>query len=196
MVRDVEAIETEFNGVKYRSRTEARWAVFFDKLGVEFSYEPKKVTLSNGEWYLPDFYLNDFDAYFEVKAENDAIVTEECRKARQLAADLDGKRVWLAAGGPSADRPNILMLEHWKPEDTIEDILKAPENRYQFLEDRRDENVYWLQSHYVTGSFSRSYCIGGPGVSTNHDRLPLLHRRVAEGYEAAKSRRWVPPVSL
>ena len=30
----IKAIETEYNGYKFRSRLEARWAVFFDALGV------------------------------------------------------------------------------------------------------------------------------------------------------------------
>jgi hypothetical protein len=68
VARDVEAVETKFKGTRYRSRTEACWAVFFDALGVDFSYEGEQVSLSNGEGYVPDFFIPDFDAYFEVKA--------------------------------------------------------------------------------------------------------------------------------
>ena len=32
-------IETTYNGVRLRSRLEARWAVFFDALGVKWLYE-------------------------------------------------------------------------------------------------------------------------------------------------------------
>jgi len=35
---------------------EARWAVFFDTLGIRYRYEPEGFDL-NGVWYLPDFYL-------------------------------------------------------------------------------------------------------------------------------------------
>ena len=35
----MKAIETEYNCYKFRSRLEARWAVFFDALGWEYEYE-------------------------------------------------------------------------------------------------------------------------------------------------------------
>lgn len=40
-------IPTEFKGITYRSRTEARWAVFFDALGAEFTYEPEGYQLGD-----------------------------------------------------------------------------------------------------------------------------------------------------
>lgn len=61
------AIQTEYNGYLFRSRLEARWAVFFDALGIEYEYEPEGIVLSDGTQYLPDFYLPDFKCYFEVK---------------------------------------------------------------------------------------------------------------------------------
>lgn len=63
----MKAIETVYNGYRFRSRLEARWAVFFDALGIEYEYEPEGVRLSNGEYYLPDFYLPYFHSFFEVK---------------------------------------------------------------------------------------------------------------------------------
>lgn len=51
----IKAIETEYNGYKFRSRLEARWAVFFDALGVEYEYEPEGFELPSGKRYLPDF---------------------------------------------------------------------------------------------------------------------------------------------
>ena len=33
----MKAIETEYNGYRFRSRLEARWAVFFDALGIEYN---------------------------------------------------------------------------------------------------------------------------------------------------------------
>ena len=53
----MKVIETEYNGYKFRSRLEARWAVFFDELGIEYLYEPEGFVLEDGTKYLPDFYL-------------------------------------------------------------------------------------------------------------------------------------------
>ena len=63
----MKAIQTEYKGYLFRSRLEARWAVFFDCLGIEWEYEPEGIVLSNGNYYLPDFYLITFHCYFEVK---------------------------------------------------------------------------------------------------------------------------------
>ena len=38
---DIKPIETYYNGYRFRSRLEARWAVFFDALGVPYEYEPE-----------------------------------------------------------------------------------------------------------------------------------------------------------
>ena len=63
----IKAIETEYNGYKFRSRLEARWAVFFDAAGIEYQYEPEGVETSDGEKYLPDFYLPELETHVEVK---------------------------------------------------------------------------------------------------------------------------------
>ena len=63
------AIETVYRGYRFRSRLEARWAVFFQTLGVPWEYEPEGFKLSTGEWYLPDFrvHLADGVLWCEVK---------------------------------------------------------------------------------------------------------------------------------
>ena len=65
--KTIKAIETEYNGYKFRSRLEARWAVFFDNARIEYEYEPEGYENELGERYLPDFYLPQFDAHVEVK---------------------------------------------------------------------------------------------------------------------------------
>ena len=65
---DIKAIETHYNGYRFRSRLEARWAVFFDAVGIPYVYEPQGFVLSDGTCYLPDFYLPWFDAYVEIKS--------------------------------------------------------------------------------------------------------------------------------
>lgn len=53
---DVKPIETSYAGHLFRSRLEARWAVAFNHLQVEWQYEPQGYDL-DGLRYLPDFYL-------------------------------------------------------------------------------------------------------------------------------------------
>ena len=54
----IKAIDTDYKGYKFRSRLEARWAVFFDVLGIEWEYEKEGYELGAGERYLPDFALS------------------------------------------------------------------------------------------------------------------------------------------
>ena len=54
---DIRAIETSYDGCRFRSRLEARWAVFFNAAGIEWQYEPEGFILEDGSWYLPDFYI-------------------------------------------------------------------------------------------------------------------------------------------
>ena len=65
----IKPIQTYYKGYHFRSRLEARWAVFFDKFGVEWQYETEGYILNNGEWYLPDFYLPELNIYLEIKPE-------------------------------------------------------------------------------------------------------------------------------
>lgn len=50
------SLETNYNGIVYRSRLEARWAVFFDAMNVRVAYEPEGYKLQSG-CYLPDFLI-------------------------------------------------------------------------------------------------------------------------------------------
>jgi hypothetical protein len=91
------AIETLYRGYRFRSRLEARWAVFFDVAGIGWQYEPEGFDLANVRvprvyepedpdlppvrvwnepedmkayaplWYLPDFYLPEQEYWIEVK---------------------------------------------------------------------------------------------------------------------------------
>lgn len=64
---DITAIETEYNGYRFRSRLEARWAVFLDALAIDYRYEPEGYDLGKHGLYLPDFWLPDLKYVIEVK---------------------------------------------------------------------------------------------------------------------------------
>jgi hypothetical protein len=64
----LQPIQTRYKGHHFRSRLEARWAVFFDALGVHWEYEPEGFDL-DGTLYLPDFRVTTGDLvyWYEVK---------------------------------------------------------------------------------------------------------------------------------
>ena len=57
MIQEVKSKETIYNGYRFRSRLEARWAVFFDKLHITYQYEPEAFVCDDGSQYTPDFFL-------------------------------------------------------------------------------------------------------------------------------------------
>lgn len=80
----IKAIETEYNGYRFRSRLEARWAVFFDAGCIKYEYESEGYKLEDGTLYLPDFYLPELDVHVEVKRDTPDGIEEikaKCEKA-------------------------------------------------------------------------------------------------------------------
>lgn len=65
----IKAIETRYKGYRFRSRLEARWAVFFDALKIEWEYEKEGFDLGGIGRYLPDFWLSRLGVWAEVKGE-------------------------------------------------------------------------------------------------------------------------------
>lgn len=69
---DLPAIETVYAGCRFRSRLEARWAVFFDELAISWQYEPEGFVIG-GRPYLPDFLLPACGTWVEVKGSESAL---------------------------------------------------------------------------------------------------------------------------
>lgn len=70
---EIRAMETHYKGFRFRSRLEARWAMFYDRINLSWEFEPQPL-LINGEAYLPDFLVKDEwgTFYHEVKSAHEA----------------------------------------------------------------------------------------------------------------------------
>lgn len=101
MTAILRAIETHYKGYRFRSRLEARWAVYFDVLGCEWEYEPEGFELGSHGRYLPDFWLSTVNMWAEVKAER--LAGGELSKANALV--LASKQPLLHLVGTPAMRP-------------------------------------------------------------------------------------------
>ncbi len=96
---------TLYNGVTYRSKLEARWAVFFNSLGVIHSYEPR--TFYFAEFYgqadlyqfTPDFGILAGYDFLEMKFS--APTVNEYAKIRALSER--GYKCAIFAGGCNPD---------------------------------------------------------------------------------------------
>jgi hypothetical protein len=101
---EIKPIETIYKGYRMRSRLEARVAIFFEALRIQWEYEPEGFML-DGTPYLPDFWLPTFNGgmYVEVKPTGG-----DFAKALALC-NVTGKSVWLFEGTPAA-RPYRFIL--------------------------------------------------------------------------------------
>jgi hypothetical protein len=78
----MKALETKYKGYRFRSRTEARWAVYFDAIGIRWEYEKEGFHMPDGTCYLPDFWLPDVQMWAEVKG--DRFRPDEITKCYEL----------------------------------------------------------------------------------------------------------------
>lgn len=113
-------IETAYRGYRFRSRLEARWAVFFDEIGVNWRYEVEGYVTDAGP-YLPDFILQIEGRppiYFEVKGASGEDVSYVCfdgaEKVVSFAKMIGERGVVVVAG----DIPDPTQLDEF---DSIPD---------------------------------------------------------------------------
>lgn len=67
---DYKVIKTKYAGVLFRSRLEARWAVFFNNMKAAWEYE-KEGYILDSTFYLPDFWLRRHRIWIEIKPPRD-----------------------------------------------------------------------------------------------------------------------------
>jgi hypothetical protein len=173
MKDELKAIETQYDGRKFRSRAEARWAVFFNALGLKYEYEREGYDLG-GVWYLPDFFLPEFPMWIEVKG------GEPTEQEMELAARLShssGQRVLIAIGAPKPVAQFVRFEGRVMSRD------------WSLLADRRNEGEYWLARNELAAPDYQLESIG-PVDGPMHDRNPLVNKRMDAAYKAAMSARF------
>lgn len=99
------SIPTFYAGTTFRSRTEARWAVFFDHLNARWFYEYEGFEAENGSRYLPYFWLPEQRAFIEVKPED----TDPFSVQPKSNALPDSKRLIVVCGAPGEN-----LSIHWQ----------------------------------------------------------------------------------
>lgn len=105
-------IETHYRGYRFRSRLEARWAVFMDALGVAWTYEVEGFDLGVAGLYLPDFWLPQIECWVEIKGLPPTHA--EIQKAQALAS-AGGRPVVLFAGEVDPRIVGGIATDRWYP---------------------------------------------------------------------------------
>ena len=87
-------IPTNYNGNSFRSKIEARWALFFDTLNIKYKYELEGYDLE-GLYYLPDFWLPDLNMFVEIKG---LPMNETDRQKVKRLSKISNKKVLILTG--------------------------------------------------------------------------------------------------
>jgi hypothetical protein len=173
-MKTIRALTTQYAGRLFRSRAEARWAVFFDEMGLQWDHEPEGYDLGAGDWYLPDFWVHGINFWFEVKGQEPS--DAEVRRCRALVMGT-GKPALIAIGPPRLAEQLVAIFP-----DPDENEMWA-RARFVFAEDRRTAGEYWL--------LTENGCMSiGPVAGPDHGRYPLIHNTVERAYEKAMSARF------
>jgi len=99
------SLETEYKGIKMRSKLETKWAEFFDEIGVFWEYESAYYE-RDGLKYLPDFSLPEMKIIFEVKGVMD---TRDVLK-KQMMAEICQEMGWKYVMGFN-DIPKAYLID-------------------------------------------------------------------------------------
>lgn len=206
----VKPIETQYNGYKFRSRLEARWAVFFDTLGVEYQYEPEGFDLSDCElidhfgdntveyrlqgdyWYLPDFYLPGQDCFIEIKPTFD--LGEQIYKP-EMFARCSGKDVFVFMGEPYQGAVTYLWLTKtgyglFSDYPLFKSSVFTDRSFIQFMHPHYPiEEVIKLSSEYVPEKDEHA-CYVFDRVGGNPAILSEYQATLIKAYEAARQARF------
>ena len=80
----LQPIETRYQGYNFRSRLEARWAVFFDRLNLHWEYEKEGFYIDN-VMYLPDFFVrSEHGEGWFIEVKGDMSDSDSIRKQQML----------------------------------------------------------------------------------------------------------------
>lgn len=144
-------IETRYNGFRFRSRLEARYAVFFTTMELQFQYEPEGFQFEDGTRYLPDFFLPNIEMWAEVKPVEPT--TEELAKARMLARASKSPVIFLI--GPPDFR--LYEIVGWADDvrEWVDASVSLDTHRHAKL--YADGRLWWDNPPLASCSFSDRY---------------------------------------
>ncbi len=189
----LKAIETQYNGRLFRSRLEARWAVFFDSLGVNYEYEHDGFELAHGDWYLPDFWIPISDFYIEIKPKGykeldlDGYVDTLIKNAKMVGSQQSEfalRSSFVLFGNPWPEEYELVGYIKGDPIDDAQFVRKLI-----FAECRRCDGL----CYYIVDNEANELGWGNIGNHTcdDHDRWPLLEgSQIQAAYKAARSARF------
>ena len=186
----IKAIETTYKGYRFRSRVEARWAVFFDTLDIRWEYEKEGFDLGIAGPYLPDFWLPDLDLWVEIKGQDPT--PNECKKAEALCRMTDAT-VAIFSGSPWFNIARAYYFKYVDEETGISEVADtgwwypgAEKDGYDY--EKEDGEGCYYQGWHTWGIGEVS---GKPEIICLVDRDDVRAAQlVGHAYSAARSARF------
>lgn len=181
----VKAIETVYNGYRFRSRLEARWAVFFDAVGITYQYETEGFELSDGTRYLPDFYLPDMNAYVEVKADLEIAIPDIERAASMIQWGGPIHKIIILSNIPNGyngGRWHFPVLYWFDDKVTADWFCFYIDRNGKCIVDIRLDDYYFKPFFFFYGEIDR-LTYGGIGAKSEYQLLGTLNRKRVYGDE-------------
>lgn len=175
---DRRGLPASYGGTRFRSHLEARWAIFFDHLGLKWEYEPQGFAMGDTA-YLPDFVI--FAArgtlWAEVKPSWDSDLDGVARWRTFAAARPQPSRAALLTGQPAFIADYIVI----GGDDAADNPLKGP---------WEDGEQRWRPCpsgyHFDLVDFWSYFAEDGCPVAEGHDGLEAIIKAAA----AANSHRF------
>lgn len=184
-MNEIRPIETEYKGYRFRSRLEARWAVFFDTLGIPYEYEPEGFELGDGVRYLPDFWLPTWDAWVEIKPNREVCDIEQAMELLRLLAENTAKFGLLLIGDVWPDKTEILLVQ---PEGYWASRSYTRVAQCRLCDGLCLEKMLWGG---IDGPDDFGFCRIGPHTCEYGDVWPIHDApRVLAAYRAARRARF------
>lgn len=118
----IKPIEPKYKGFRFRSRLEARWAVFFDAIGLKYEYEVEGFEM-NGVRYLPDFYIPSLNRWFEIKAK--PLSEYEIKKCEEFCFNMDNENIKFSI---LIGSPEVVRIDDFT--GIMEFVWEWPSKRY------------------------------------------------------------------
>jgi hypothetical protein len=197
----MKAIETEYKGFLFRSRLEARWAVFFDSVGMEWKYEAEGFEV-DGHRYLPDFWLPEANAWAEVKGDPNGLRKEFTRMSAVLGAKsplpgfTEGLTSLIVLGDiPDEDdaavlHPVLSRRDAGLLTRTWGWFVPLKDGRALFSPDSQESLLYLLFQRHTTGSLSEPQSSGWNVESWAVKGAAIRMPRILNAYRAARQARF------
>jgi len=182
-------IPTEWRGITFRSRLEARWAMFFDGAGIAWEYEAEAYELPSGR-YLPDFWLPAVvgpgtpgvpGVHFEVKGTEPT--DAEMRRCFELSDLLGGGVAYVAWGGLPTAPYDVLA-----PAGTVARDI-------EFVASQSHDMGYWFCDCTRCGTVGVQFEARAERNCRCHgpDKVRHVGQRLTAAMEAARTHRWWNP---